>query len=130
MQLALGRYNDVAESTRSGLKYCDLASGTNALQCVVNILQPLHTAVVQVNVAMQALAEGVTSTGTCVSYLHETIKRGNAFANGYEKAVQAVSGSDHVNAAVLRLMPGLARQSKWWRQDIVAMATTCGTSKK
>lgn len=129
MQLALETYNNVVQSTRHGLKYCELLSGTNANQCFATTVQPMHTAVVQVNIAMQALVEGVTSTGTCISYLHETIKRGKAVADGYRKVIQALSEGDDANAAVLRLR-GLAQPSKWWRQDILAMATTCGTPRK
>ncbi len=129
MQLALETYNNVVQSTRNGFKYCELLSGTNANQCFATTLQPLDTSVVQVNIAMQALVEGVTSSGTCVSYLHETIKRGNAVANGYKKVIQTLSESDDAKAAVLRLK-GLAQPSKWWRQDTVAMATTCGTPGK
>jgi hypothetical protein len=91
MQRALETYNNVVQSTRDDFKYCELLSGTNANQCFATTLQPLHASLVQVNIAMQALVEGATSTGTCVSYLHETIKRGNAVANGYKKVIQALS---------------------------------------
>ena len=128
MLLAVRSYNDVVASTKDGVRYCDLLSGTNASQCVVTTaIQPLRTAVVQVNVAMKALADvALDSPGVCSSYLNETVKRGNAVANDVDKLMQAASGSPDVVSVFHRRGPALTQQQKYWGQDIAAMFNTCG----
>ena len=128
MKLAVRSYNDAVASTKDDVRYCDLVSGTNASQCVVTTaIQPLRTAVLQVNVAMKSLAEAaLDSPGVCSSYLNETVKRGNAVADGLDRLMHAASGSPNVVSVIHRMTPALAQQQKYWGQDIAAMLNTCG----